>query len=152
MAAQARRNMISRRSLAGNAPSSTPRIAMPPKWMRKPVMVSAGMAATHSLRRLTDAEAEGSTAGEENGRAGRKRMLLQRFMAMAILPSRAAGTRSARGRDEPCYDATPMPKTPNTPNMTRTTAPLDRYAWVLIALLCLPALVPTLRPGWFEGH
>jgi hypothetical protein len=25
-------------------------------------------------------------------------------------------------------------------------------AWTLAVLLCLPALVPALRPGWFEGH
>ncbi|MFQ5701906.1 MAG: 6-pyruvoyl-tetrahydropterin synthase-related protein [Acidobacteriota bacterium] len=29
---------------------------------------------------------------------------------------------------------------------------LDRHAWVLSAVLCLPALVPLLVPGWYEGH
>ncbi|MGH9869449.1 MAG: hypothetical protein ACREAA_14955 [Candidatus Polarisedimenticolia bacterium] len=30
--------------------------------------------------------------------------------------------------------------------------PLERRAWLLALFLCLPALVPALRPGWFEGH
>jgi hypothetical protein len=27
-----------------------------------------------------------------------------------------------------------------------------RHGWLLAALVCLPALIPTLQPGWFEGH
>jgi len=37
--------------------------------------------------------------------------------------------------------------------MTRTGAALlDRFAWILVLALCLPALVPLARSGWFEGH
>ena len=28
----------------------------------------------------------------------------------------------------------------------------ERWAWAILLLICLPALLPTLRPGWFEGH
>ncbi|HZI95195.1 MAG TPA: 6-pyruvoyl-tetrahydropterin synthase-related protein [Patescibacteria group bacterium] len=28
----------------------------------------------------------------------------------------------------------------------------SRYGWAIALALCLPALVPTLLPGWFEGH
>ncbi len=31
-------------------------------------------------------------------------------------------------------------------------ARLDARAGILALLICLPALIPTLRPGWFEGH
>jgi len=29
---------------------------------------------------------------------------------------------------------------------------LDRHAWALVVALALPALIPALMPGWFEGH
>ncbi len=29
---------------------------------------------------------------------------------------------------------------------------LERFGWLLALLVCLPSLVPTLAPGWFEGH
>ena len=29
---------------------------------------------------------------------------------------------------------------------------LERFGWLLALLACLPSLVPTLAPGWFEGH
>ena len=29
---------------------------------------------------------------------------------------------------------------------------LDRHGWAIALVLCLPALIPLLLPGWFEGH
>ncbi|HET6374232.1 MAG TPA: 6-pyruvoyl-tetrahydropterin synthase-related protein [Candidatus Polarisedimenticolia bacterium] len=34
----------------------------------------------------------------------------------------------------------------------RTDSLMGAKGWILALLLCLPALVPTIMPGWFEGH
>ena len=34
----------------------------------------------------------------------------------------------------------------------RPWAHLERFGWALALVACLPSLVPTLTPGWFEGH
>jgi len=34
----------------------------------------------------------------------------------------------------------------------RLWARLERFGWALAIAACIPSLVPTLAPGWFEGH
>ncbi len=40
----------------------------------------------------------------------------------------------------------------NRPSPPARWVLLDRHAWALVVALALPALIPTLMPGWFEGH
>src|SRR5438093_1571492 len=45
-----------------------------------------------------------------------------------------------------------MSRLMNRPSPPARWVLLDRHAWALVVALALPALIPTLMPGWFEGH
>ena len=45
-----------------------------------------------------------------------------------------------------------MSRLMNRPSPPARWALLDRHAWALVVALALPALIPALMPGWFEGH
>ena len=47
--------------------------------------------------------------------------------------------------------ATPSRRPPAPPSL-HSESFVQRRTWVLVLALCLPALIPTLLPGWFEGH